>query len=158
LAEIRRTRPGPINDTELMPTNGFQETVETLSEKDTRYQAEAYVFLRDSLEATIKRRKKTRKETGPHVGAAELLEGFRLHALDEFGPMALMVLGYWGVHTTADVGNLVFNLVDASVFGKTDEDTVESFADVFDFHEAFVDPFRPAEPSSGGSTPIQIGA
>jgi uncharacterized repeat protein (TIGR04138 family) len=141
-----------------MPTNGFQETVETLSEKDTRYQAEAYVFLRDSLEATIKRRKKTRKETGPHVGAAELLEGFRLHALDEFGPMALMVLGYWGVHTTADVGNLVFNLVDASVFGKTDEDTVESFADVFDFHEAFVDPFRPAEPSSGGSTPIQIGA
>jgi uncharacterized repeat protein (TIGR04138 family) len=87
-----------------------------------------------------------------------LLEGFRLHALDEFGPMALMVLGYWGVHTTADVGNLVFNLVDASVFGKTDEDTVESFADVFDFHEAFVDPFRPAEPSSGGSTPIQIGA
>lgn len=158
MAEIRRTRPGPINDTELMPTNGFQETVETLSEKDTRYQAEAYVFLRDSLEATIKRRKKTRKETGPHVGAAELLEGFRLHALDEFGPMALMVLGYWGVHTTADVGNLVFNLVDASVFGKTDEDTVESFADVFDFHEAFVDPFRPAEPSSGGSTPIQIGA
>ncbi len=141
-----------------MPTNGFQETVETLSEKDTRYQAEAYVFLRDSLEATIKRRKKTRKETGPHVGAAELLEGFRLHALDEFGPMALMVLGYWGVHTTADVGNLVFNLVDASVFGKTDEDTVESFADVFDFHEAFVDPFRPAEPSSGGSTPLQIGA
>ncbi len=141
-----------------MPTNGFQETVESLSEKDTRYQAEAYVFLRDSLEATIKRRKKTRKETGPHVGAAELLEGFRLHALDEFGPMALMVLGYWGVHTTADVGNLVFNLVDAGVFGKTDEDTMESFADVFDFHEAFVDPFRPAEPSSGGSAPLQIGA
>lgn len=140
-----------------MPTNGFQETIESLSEKDTRYNAEAYVFLRDSLEATIKRRKKSRKETGPHVGAAELLDGFRLHALDEFGPMALMVLGYWGVHTTADVGNLVFNLVEAGVFGKTDEDTVESFADVFDFHEAFVEPFRPAEPS-GGSAPLQIGA
>jgi uncharacterized repeat protein (TIGR04138 family) len=141
-----------------MPTNGFQETIESLSEKDTRYNAEAYVFLRDSLEGTIKRRKKARKETGPHVGAEELLEGFRIHALEEFGPMALMVLGYWGVHTTADVGNLVFNLVDAGVFGKTEEDTVESFADVFDFNEVFVDPFRPEEPSGGGSTPLQIGA
>lgn len=141
-----------------MPTNGFQETIESLSEKDSRYNAEAYVFLRDSLEATIKRRKKSRKETGPHVGAEELLEGFRLHALDEFGPMALMVLGYWGVHTTADVGNLVFNLVDAGVFGKTEEDTVESFADVYEFHEAFVEPFRPAETADGGSKPLQIGA
>lgn len=141
-----------------MPTNGFQETIDSLAEKDPRYSSEAYVFLRDSLEGTIKRRKKTRKETGPHVGAEELLEGFRIHALEEFGPMALMVLDYWGVRTTADVGNLVFNLVDAGVFGKTEEDTVESFADVFDFHEAFVEPFRPGETSGGGSAPLQIGA
>ena len=141
-----------------MPTNGFQETIESISVKDPRYNADAYVFLRDSLEGAIKRRKKARKETGPHVGAEELLEGFRLHALAEFGPMALMVLGYWGVHTTADVGNLVFNLVDAGVFGKTEEDTVESFRDVFDFHEAFVEPFRPEEPSGGSSATLQIGA
>jgi uncharacterized repeat protein (TIGR04138 family) len=38
---------------------------------------------------------------------------------------------------------MVFNLVNAEVFGKTDEDTIESFRDVFDFTEVFVAPFRP---------------
>jgi len=33
--------------------------------------------------------------------------------------------------------------VNAEVFGKTDEDTIESFRDVFDFSEVFVSPFRP---------------
>jgi uncharacterized repeat protein (TIGR04138 family) len=126
-----------------MQNIGFQEAVETVCHDDKRYHAEAYVFLKASLEATIKRRKKSRKEASLHVGAKELLDGFRLQALEEFGPMALMVLSYWGVEATEDVGHLVFNLVKAGVFGKTDEDTIESFRDGFDFREAFVTPFRP---------------
>lgn len=128
-----------------MQNTGFHEAVETICRGDVRYHAEAYAFLRDSLEATIKRRKKTRKETGSHVGAAELLDGFRIHALNEFGPMSMMVLDYWGVRASEDVGNLVFNLVEAGIFGKTEEDTIESFRDVFDFEDAFVAPFRPEE-------------
>jgi uncharacterized repeat protein (TIGR04138 family) len=128
-----------------MQHTGFQEAVETICRGDSRYHAEAYAFLRDSLEATIKRRKKSRKETGSHVGAQELLDGFRLHAIDEFGPMSMMVLDYWGVRSGEDVGNLVFNLVDAGIFGKTEEDTIESFRDVLDFDEAFIAPFRPGE-------------
>lgn len=130
-----------------MQHTGFQEAVETICRGDSRYHPEAYAFLRDSLEATIKRRKKTRKETGAHVGAEELLDGFRIHALNEFGPMSMMVLDYWGVRASEDVGNLVFNLVDAGVFGKTDEDTIESFRDMIDFEDAFVAPFRPGEDS-----------
>lgn len=126
-----------------MQQTGFQEAVEKICREDKRYQAEAYAFLRDSLEATMKRRKKNRKESGAHVGAEELLEGFRLHALDEFGPMSLMVLNYWGLRTSEDIGNMVFNLVNAGVFGKTDEDTIESFREVFDFEEVFLAPFRP---------------
>ncbi|MFZ9920140.1 MAG: Minf_1886 family protein [Terrimicrobiaceae bacterium] len=137
-----------------MQQTGFQEAVEKISRKDDRYHAEAYAFLRDSLEATMKRRKKTKKESGSHVGAEELLDGFRLHALDEFGPMSLMVLDYWGVRASEDVGNMVFNLVDAQVFGKTDEDTIESFRDVFDFNDVFVLPFQPAgEPLNAGPAP-----
>ena len=137
-----------------MQQTGFQEAVEKLCREDKRYHAEAYAFLRDSLEATMKRRKKTRKEVGSHVGAEELLDGFRLHALDEFGPMSLMVLNYWGVRTSEDVGNLVFNLVAAGVFGKTDEDTIESFREIFDFEEVFVEPFRPeGKPLNAGPFP-----
>src|ERR1700704_2761936 len=108
-----------------MQTIGFQEALERLFAIDSRYHPEAYVFLRDALEATLKRRKKTRKEVSPHVGAAELLDGFRLHALQEFGPMAITVFGYWGVHSSEDIGSMVFNLVQVGVFGKTDEDTPE---------------------------------
>ncbi len=126
-----------------MQTTGFQEAVEAVSRDDKRYHPEAYVFLRDSLEATLKRRKKATKEVGGHVAATELLDGFRIHALAEFGPMAMTVLDYWGVRCSEDVGHMVFNLVQAGVFGKTDEDSLESFvAGGFDFRAAFVAPFH----------------
>jgi uncharacterized repeat protein (TIGR04138 family) len=127
-----------------MQTVGFQEALDRLFANDSRYQPEAYVFLRDALEATLKRRKKTRKEVSPHVGATELLDGFRLHGLQEFGPMAITVFDYWGVHSSEDIGNMVFNLVEVGIFGKTDEDTPESFREGYDFVDAFVLPFRPA--------------
>lgn len=139
-----------------MQNTGFQEAVETVCQEDRRYNPEAYAFLRDSLEGTIKRRKKSKKEPSPHVGAVELLDGFRIHALAEFGPMALMVLNYWGVISTADVGQMVFNLVKAGIFGKTDEDTAESFRDVFDFRDAFVAPFRPLSGSLNEDTSLQV--
>jgi uncharacterized repeat protein (TIGR04138 family) len=133
----------PFKPNANMQTIGFQEAIEKISKDDSRYHPEAYVFLRDALEATLKRRKKARKEVSPHVGAAELLEGFRVHGLQEFGPMAITVLNYWGVRSSEDVGNMVFNLVAAGIFGKTDEDTIESFREGYDFVEAFVLPFRP---------------
>lgn len=125
-----------------MQTTGFQEAVEAVSRDDKRYHPEAYIFLRDSLEAALKRRKKATKEVCGHVAATELLDGFRIHALGEFGPMAMTVLDYWGVRCSEDVGHMVFNLVQAEQFGKTDEDTLESFSGGFDFHSAFVIPFQ----------------
>ena len=126
-----------------MQAIGFQEAIEKISKDDFRYRADAYGFLRDALEATLKRRKKARKEVCLHVGATELLDGFRILCLQEFGPMAITVLDYWGIRSSEDVGNMVFNLVGAGVFGKTDDDTIESFREGYDFAEAFVLPFRP---------------
>jgi uncharacterized repeat protein (TIGR04138 family) len=138
-----------------MQTIGFQEAVEALSKEDRRYHVEAYAFLRDALEATLKRRKKAKKDTSGHVAGKELIEGFRIHALDQFGPMAMTVLDYWGVRACDDIGHMVFNLVQAGVFGKTDDDSLGDFSGHYDFHEAFVVPFEPAknrlnDPASGG--------
>jgi uncharacterized repeat protein (TIGR04138 family) len=127
----------------MMQAIGFHEALDKLFKEDSRYHVEAYVFLRDALEATLKRRKKTRKEISSHAGAAELLEGFRIHGLQEFGPMAITVFEQWGVRSSEDVGNMVFNLVRVGVFGKTDEDTLESFRGGYDFADAFVLPFLP---------------
>ncbi len=128
-----------------MQTVGFQEAVEALAKEDSRYSAEAYAFLRDALEATLKKRKKLKKEGGGHVSAVELLEGFRQHALHEFGPMAATVFEYWGVRNCEDVGQMVFNLVQAGVFGKTEDDRPEDFRGHYTFHEAFVLPYRPEQ-------------
>lgn len=142
----RPSLPGTRVD--AMSTPGFHEAVEKITARDPRYDREAYAFLRDALESTLKRRKKSRKvpPAGGHVSAEELLDGFRLHAIDEFGPMAHTVLDYWGVRSCGDVGNMVFNLVDCGVFGKTDEDSPDAFRSGYDFEEAFLRPFRPQKP------------
>jgi uncharacterized repeat protein (TIGR04138 family) len=126
----------------MNPMN-FEEKTEEIAAADPRYSREAYDFLRDALEATLKKRRKARREQVGHVNAEQLLEGFREHALREFGPMAMTVLDYWGVRSCEDIGNMVFNLVTAGVFGKTDDDTLDSFRMGYEFREVFVDPFRP---------------
>lgn len=136
----------------MQPLN-FQEAVEKIRREDSRYHAEAYSFLRDALEATLKRRKKARMDARAHISAAELLEGFRLKALQDFGPMAVMVLTHWGVRTSEDIGHMVFNLVSTGVFGRSDEDTIESFRDALDFEAAFAAPFRPAAKKMSDSAP-----
>jgi len=125
-----------------MQSVSFSEALDSVIARDQRYDREAYVFLRDALEFTLKKRRKAQKQ-GNDVPAEELLDGFRLYALKEYGPMARLVLDYWGVRACDDVGNLVFNLVEANVFSKTDRDTSEEFRHGFDFDEAFSAPFRP---------------
>lgn len=126
-----------------MQKPAFPETLDQVVARDSRYSREAYGFLREALEFTQKRRRKSRTPAGTHVSAAELLDGFREYSLQQFGPMGLTVLGYWGINSTADVGHMVFNLIEAGVFGRADDDRIEDFENGFSFTEAFVDPFRP---------------
>jgi uncharacterized repeat protein (TIGR04138 family) len=122
---------------------GFAEALDSIVASDPRYHSDAYVFLRDALDYTTKQQKKARGASVRHVAGPELLEGVRQYALKEFGPMVVTVLSYWGVRTCEDVGNMVFNLIGAGIFGKTEEDSIDDFKNVFDFREAFVKPFEP---------------
>jgi len=61
--------------------------------------------------------------------------------------MVVTVLSYWGIRSCEDIGHMVFNLIGAGIFGKTEEDSIEDFKNVFDFHEAFVKPFEPEKRS-----------
>ncbi|MGH8047809.1 MAG: Minf_1886 family protein, partial [Chthoniobacterales bacterium] len=128
-----------------MQNVSFTEALDAVITHDPRYGRDAYVFLRDALDFTLKKRRKARREDSPDAPAAELLDGFRLLALKEYGPMSSLVLDSWGVRSCEDVGNLVFNLVEAGVFSKTDSDTPEEFRNGYDFDEAFLAPFRPQQ-------------
>jgi uncharacterized repeat protein (TIGR04138 family) len=138
---------------------GFSEALDSIVISDPRYQRDAYVFLRDALDFTTKQQKKIKGTTVRHVKGPELLEGVRQYALKEFGPMVMTVFDSWGIHSCEDIGNMVFNLIGAGIFGKTEEDSIEDFRKVYDFEEAFVKPFapeRPAPKASGTELPAQL--
>ena len=57
--------------------------------------------------------------------------------------MAMTVMTEWGIAKTADFGNMVYNLIMAGILNKTERDSLNDFAGVFDFSEAFVLPYLP---------------
>ena len=122
----------------------FNEALAQILREDKRYDEQAYHFLREALDFTIKLLAKPAGGPGRHVSGAELLDGARQYALQEFGPMAKTVLGRWGIKRCEDFGEIVFNLVGKGVLGKTEQDRKEDFAGGYDFDAAFCLPFRPA--------------
>jgi uncharacterized repeat protein (TIGR04138 family) len=136
---------------------GFTDALDSVVTNDSRYQRDGYIFLRDALDFATKQQKKIKGVTVRHVSGPELLDGVRQYALKEFGPMVMTVFDSWGVHSCEDIGNMVFNLIGAGVFGKTEEDSIEDFKKVYDFKEAFVRPFAPAKPASA-KPPAQLPA
>lgn len=124
----------------------FSEVVELICKEDPRFDRKAYAFVRQALDHTVKEMKKRSPERtarSQHVTGPELLAGVRDFALDQFGPLAKTVLNTWGITRCRDIGDIVFNLIEYSVFSKTENDRREDFADIYDFEEAFVKPFVP---------------
>jgi uncharacterized repeat protein (TIGR04138 family) len=152
-----------------MHTGNFDEVLDQIVARDSRYHRDAYLFVREALDHTQKlMAKATReareagreeKETVRHVSGQELLAGARALALEQFGPMALVVLEEWGVRRCEDIGELVFNMVDNNLLAKTKDDSREDFKGGFSFEEAFRLPFLPPsrQPSAGSpsSTPSE---
>jgi uncharacterized repeat protein (TIGR04138 family) len=81
-------------------------------------------------------------EAENHVSGPQLLEGVRDLALREYGLMARTVFRAWGINATADVGEIVFNLVAANLMSKTAEDTRDDFRDVYDLDRVLVQDYR----------------
>ena len=133
---------------------GFAEALDSIVASDPRYSRDAYVFLRDALDFTTKQQKKVKGAPIRHVAGPELLEGVRQYALKEFGPMVITVFSYWGVRCCEDIGHMVFNLIGAGIFGKTEEDSIEDFKSVYDFQNAFREAIRAA--SATGESPAGV--
>ncbi|HEY4302468.1 MAG TPA: Minf_1886 family protein, partial [Candidatus Didemnitutus sp.] len=113
-------------------------------------------FVRQALDGTVKELKKRspeRTQKSQHVSGSELLDGIRVYALEQFGPLAKTVLNTWGIHRCSHFGDIVFNLIEYNVFSKTDSDRREDFADLYSFDDAFVKPFA-ANRKSRSSNPL----
>jgi len=119
--------------------------IAAIREHDPRYAYEAYLFMLEALNFTQQAATaandanagSTGDRNGPkHVSGRQLLDGVRGYAREEFGLMAATVLRLWGVRATMDVGEIVFNLIEAGLLSKTDSDSREDFRDVFDLGQS----------------------
>ena len=108
-----------------------------LLEKDPRYEAEAYNFVYDSLDYTLRNVINPRSRSNQHVSGPELLEGARRLAIAQFGCLSRLVLESWGIHSTGDIGEIVFNLVEYDLMGKQESDCRSDFQEVYSFEEVF---------------------
>ncbi len=110
-----------------------------LLQQDQRFHIEAYAFVRDALEYAQETMKMPGQgvEGENHITGQQLCEAIRRYALDQFGYMAITVLNSWGVFSTGDFGEIVYNLIRVKHMKKSESDRREDFNDVFDFANAF---------------------
>jgi uncharacterized repeat protein (TIGR04138 family) len=109
-----------------------EEKISDILLREDRYKREAYRFVQEALEYTVRKRGKR-----GHVGGKELAVGVRDLARERFGLMAKTVLNQWGIRATRDIGELVFNMVEEEIMIKQDSDLREDFDGVYDFDAAF---------------------
>lgn len=114
--------------------------------RDPRYTIQAYAFVFEALEFSKSLKKRAQRPARGkarasaatrHVTGRELCEGARRVATEHYGLMALTVLKLWGIRSTADIGEIVFNLIASGELEKTSSDTRADFDNVFDFDNAF---------------------
>jgi uncharacterized repeat protein (TIGR04138 family) len=133
----------------------FDEALEQVLAKDPRYARDAYAFVREALDFSQKIiGRENRSGTIRHVTGQELLEGIRQYALQQFGPMTVTVFEEWGVKNCRDFGDIVFNMVEASLLAKTEKDTRDDFQTGYDFTNAFLKPFWPQDKLKPETKPV----
>lgn len=81
--------------------------------------------------------RRRRRQAERHVSGQELCEAARLYGLQQYGYLAPTVLAAWGIRQTADIGEIVFNMIEIGQMRKTRGDKREDFHGVYGFDEAF---------------------
>lgn len=113
------------------------ELVDRLRRSESHYDEQAYLFVLESIEY-LQNRLTIRR----HVSGAELARGCREYAIEQYGLMARQVLGHWGIRRTADLGRIVYALVEVGLLITQPGDREEDFHGVYDFAAAFSEGYR----------------
>ncbi len=116
-----------------MPELAFRDGVmDRIRLRESRFDERAYLFVLAALEFVQQRLPERR-----HLTGRELAEGCRDMALVRYGVLARTVFEHWGIRTSADIGEVVFTLVDTGLLMSQPQDSKDDFIDVFDFDTAF---------------------
>jgi uncharacterized repeat protein (TIGR04138 family) len=99
---------------------------------DMRYKLDAYIFVLNGLEFYL-----TLIGEKRHITGQEFSRGLLTFAHKQFGPLARSVFRHWGINTTDDLGNIVYNLISIRIMSKQPEDSIEDFFGVVDLDDFF---------------------
>ena len=108
------------------------ELMARISPRAGRFHPRAFFFVLAALERHQQHLPQRR-----HVTGGELSHACRELALDQYGLLARTVLEHWGITATADIGEVVYALIDAGLLVRQPEDRLEDFEGVFAFDHAF---------------------
>jgi uncharacterized repeat protein (TIGR04138 family) len=115
-------------------------TIVQLLEHDQRYRLEAYQFVREALQyaqEVMKLPAKDESGSKRHLTGQQLCEAIRVFANEQFGYLAKLVFNNWGVYSTSDFGEIVYNLIRIKEMRKSRNDKRSDFDNVYDFENAF---------------------
>ena len=102
-----------------------------------RYHERAYLFVLAAIEFL-----QSRLEVRRHVGGPELAWACRDFAREQFGLLAPVVLGHWGIERTEDIGRIVYTLVEVGLLVTQPGDAEADFEGVYQFAEVFGDSYE----------------
>jgi uncharacterized repeat protein (TIGR04138 family) len=141
-----------------------QELLLEICRRDPRYPLEAYEFLfaalgyiqhqlripnaeqgtekEKSQEPSVPQTPPPASEGPRHVTGQQLAQGCRDLARQEFGLMAKTVFQRWGIKSTDDFGEMVYNLIGVELLSKTDADKKEDFHNVYDLEAELCSDYR----------------
>jgi uncharacterized repeat protein (TIGR04138 family) len=140
----------------------YRDELARIIANDPRYSIEAYAFILEALNHARRQKLKSagrdraqkepsrtarsersgasgskRQRVSGHVVGRELCESVRQLGIRQYGLLAATVFDHWGVRSTSDIGEIVYNLISAGDLEKTPSDARSDFDDVFDFETAF---------------------
>lgn len=94
------------------------------------YPEDAYTFVREAVNFAISRLTEPR-----HISAFELLENCKLYAQNQYGLLAQTVLENWHIKNADDIGNIVFELIEAGLLSADPADSRKDFSVKFDLFD-----------------------
>ena len=116
-----------------MPDLAFRDGImDMIRLRERRFQEQAYLFVLAALELCQSRLTERR-----HISGSELAWSCRDLAVERYGVLARLVLDHWGVRTTADIGDVVFTMVELGLLISQPGDSRDDFTGVFQFDRAF---------------------
>ena len=106
----------------------WKDSLVQILEKDSRYDAHAYIFMNNAVSYTVNKLSKQGRPLGTrHVSGAQLIQGMLEYAVSTYFFLAPEMLRHWNLLSGRDAGNIVYNLIDAGVLSAGPNDRIEDF-------------------------------